>query len=241
MHRHHGFTLVELLVVIAIIGIVVALTLPALSAARRSGRRAVCGSNLHQMAIASELYLSDHDDWFWPYYEDQPDGRRWWFGFEPGGPGTGMKNRPLDVSRSVLAPYLGVVTDEFQCPSFDYQDADYFPKFENGSASYGFNLHLSEGRRTLYTGRTSEVFLFADGIHFDSSPGYNEGHYLSYTSNTRIRSGYAHFRHQGSALVQYLDGHVAGQPLDGDAHADVGGGPAGNLTADDGTNAIYGF
>ena len=85
-----GFTLVELLVVIAIIGILVALLLPAIQAAREATRRAKCQSNMKNVALALQNYHSANnrfpkgfisspekvESWAWstfalPYLEEQ--------------------------------------------------------------------------------------------------------------------------------------------------------------------------
>jgi len=92
--KRTGFTLVELLVVIAIIGILVALLLPAIQAARESARSTSCKNNLRQIALAAINHESAQGffptggwGWFWAgdpdrgFGQDQPGG--WMFNVMP--------------------------------------------------------------------------------------------------------------------------------------------------------------
>ena len=73
----YGFTLVELLVVVAVIGILIALLLPAVQAAREAARRTQCTNNIKQIVLAGQNHSDIHNHfpsggWGWDWTGD-PD------------------------------------------------------------------------------------------------------------------------------------------------------------------------
>jgi prepilin-type N-terminal cleavage/methylation domain-containing protein/prepilin-type processing-associated H-X9-DG protein len=106
-HRRQGFTLVELLVVIAIIGVLVALLLPAVQAAREAARRTQCGNHLKQLGIALHMY-HDTNKWFPPGAVFQ------------GGAATAPNAQPINHRGSIFVRLLPFVEQQSLYNLFDF-------------------------------------------------------------------------------------------------------------------------
>lgn len=154
--RRAAFTLIELLVVISIIGILVGITLPALSGARESARRTKCMVNMRSIGTGIMMYMDAESDGILPYVRPLH--------------GDGDPNDPslLDILRVYVdapTPRLGPdglyeVTDPYKCPS---------DRSSNDSASGYAPVWASTG--TSYEYWPGALMLLAEFLGIKDPPG----------------------------------------------------------------------
>ncbi len=234
MRRRYGFTLIELLVVIAIIGILASMVFPVFARARESARKAVCLSNVKNIALAINMYLADNNDTF-PPSEHRQDVYNY-FATAPGGGDDcriGEDNERVQWKINLVNPYLNwpVILDEYvknrdvyRCPSskvdqsaaFIYGQTDWLKYLQDNEGAWGDAMDVGpcEGLLCYPSGWGGAV---TDSIgqnrmaSIDSRHGTGEGSHKTFVQN--IGTGRENF--YDTKLVEFND--VAHVPVCGDS------------------------
>lgn len=239
--RRVGLTIVELLVVISIIAVMAGLLLPAVQRARETVRTTVCASNLRQVGLALQNYVSANGGKLPPWKVDDatriagtladpsqdpyPGKSRYWFGEVDENQPPGKQ---LNFGGGVLFPFMEGNTDALQCPNFGADAVD-FVRFGRMATAYDYNPALGPGTVWNWDNwpdvilvnpcrqyRMADVQQPKKTIAFAESAQVD--FYLQFRENlgglTRPsdNSPTVHFRHASSANVAFLDGHVEAYP-----------------------------
>jgi prepilin-type N-terminal cleavage/methylation domain-containing protein/prepilin-type processing-associated H-X9-DG protein len=170
---HAAFTLIELLVVISIIGVLASLLLPVIGKAKEAGRGTVCLSNLKQLGIGLQLYISDNNNRL-PHMRDALFGTN---SIPP------TNSTALKAPEQVLLSFTGGNSNVWRCPS------DRLNVFQQTGTSYAWNslLNGQDADRPIvmlmaFNPHQIPVFYDKDNFHKDRGPGkevnflYADGH-----------------------------------------------------------------
>jgi len=197
-----GFTLIELLTVIAIIGILAAILIPVVGAARARAQGAKCTSNIRQAALAILQYTTDHHS-ILIHYGGSGGGRNLW------------SDRVIDDGY-LDADARSVVFCPANPPTDNLEDR----LVASPWATYGFNMFGNAGRRETgqnASGAATSLYRF-NLDHVEEPSRYfllaDSGIPTTRFQRMRISSREAgnldgvHARHSGKANLAFADGHV---------------------------------
>ncbi|MHC4872368.1 MAG: type II secretion system protein [Planctomycetota bacterium] len=186
-----GFTLVELLVVIAIISVLAGMLLPALEQARGAAQTIDCLSGTKQMALASQSYIDDHNDWMLANWET-----------------AGVYGTPYDYNWKWIRDSFGLPRELFFCPAYPFT-VDRQWVFNDYGMNAWLNSTMTEGSpgthlKSSNVSSASNTILFTDKYGSGGSFGFSKLHESNIFSNNAVG-----FHHVGDVTCNvFLDHHA---------------------------------
>lgn len=234
MNKKPAFTLIELLVVIAVIAVLMGILLPSLNRARAQGKKVVCTAHSKNLVMAMRLYFDDNDG----RTHDSPNNGLWDNAFENPvivkdyGPDDdyaywGIAYKAYSSGRDIFRCPAHVRVDDWPEFGWGYAYQEYF-----WYCSYGINGYMTY--RKDANGKTrnakvdfdyykpAETIVFHDAFEqrmevktdsFTVSEGKNENldqwRYSGGTLSDFHNPVSEYYRHNGRAVVAWLDGHVS--------------------------------
>ena len=193
--KRAGFTLIELLVVIAIVAALAAILFPVFAAVRERGRRAVCQSNLKQIAVAMQQYVQDNG------------------GVYP----------PLPSVWSLAAYSYTKNTEVFRCPDHPDEFGDQLvvdPTSVSGVYRVDYTYDMQwlntflppyptktiQGARESMLANPSSIWLNQDAVWITTDGVWHDGRAGPRSSCNQGSGGST--LHSGAGNYSYIDGHV---------------------------------
>jgi prepilin-type N-terminal cleavage/methylation domain-containing protein/prepilin-type processing-associated H-X9-DG protein len=211
---HRAMTLVELLVVVAIIGMLVALLLPAIQAARATARAASCKNSLRQLGLAAQQFCELHDGKFpeWSHGDDKrsaKDKRSWIYTLAP----------HLEDSDEIrLCPDDNLLPERRIKKGTSYVINDYLAADEATGAVRSINKLQSTSKTLIFfeasdkreDPKQENRLEFADPKydHAEASQWFSQINLDWGFVESAIRRDVQPDRHANGAHYLYVDGHV---------------------------------